>query len=459
MTHEAIKLEFNKDDILNDSTDASSDEELTMRGKLVEVPQRQGMSNLQKILNKDCANRYQAKEESLNFILQCERYFAKYLGMKYALSVNSGGIAISLGLEAMKRVLFPDDRCDQIRLYSNAFTFHAVPSACVVAGFRDTLQLIEATPELVIDLDHFESCIQEDLKSEKFARGKMILVLSYMRGRVPDMHRVMDICKKYDVEILEDCAHGYGCSFDGKMCGSFGVVSTISTQANKLINTGEGGMIFTTNDDMQAFFIFSAGSYEELWRKHAEMSPPEEVCLKYKYSVVNKSVRMTNIQAALMHPQLLVMDERAKQHNAMYYHLVAQTGAKLEEMCGEGTRARIQFIGQAHKLVGPVYDSLQIRIMDKDGNASEKELDGLNPFLKDVQSKKYGIAKFSDPANARNYLSWQYLKPEEILPDALPQTTRVLANVCDLRLLCHDTEAEMDKLATAIVESFKAHLL
>jgi len=258
---------------------------------------------------------------------------------------------------------------------------------------------------------------------------------------------------------LEDCAHGYGCSFDGKMCGSFGIVSTISTQANKVINTGEGGMIFTSNDDMQAFFIFSAGSYEELWRKHAEMSPSEEVCLKYKYTVVNKSVRMTNIQAALMHPQLLVMDDRAKQHNAMYYYLVAQTRAKLEKMCGEGTSVRIQFIGQAHKLVGPVYDSLQIRIMGKDGNASEKELDGLNPFLKDVQSKKYGIAKFSDPANARNYLSWQYLKPEEILPDALPQTTRVLANVCDLRLLCHDTEAEMDKLVTAIVESFKAHLL
>ena len=47
---------------------------------------------------------------------------------------------------------------------------------------------------------------------------------------------------------------------------------------------------------MQAFFIFSAGSYEELWKKHESMTPPEEVALKYKYTTVNKSVRMTNMQ-------------------------------------------------------------------------------------------------------------------------------------------------------------------
>jgi dTDP-4-amino-4,6-dideoxygalactose transaminase len=285
------------------------------------------------------------------------------------------------------------------------------------------------------------------------------LVLSYMRGRVPNMHRVMDLCQKYDMQLLEDSAHGYGCSFDGKMCGSFGVVSTISTQANKLVNTGEGGMVFTNNDDMQAFFIFSACSYEELWRKHEELAPPEEVCLKYKYTVSNKSVRMTNIQGALLYPQLMVMTDRIDQHNSMYYHLVSRTGAKLVESCGEGAARRIEFIGQAHELVGPVYDSLQFRIRQEDGSMAVEEIAGLNDFLKMVQGRKYSIAKFSDPANARNYLSWQYLKAGEILPEALPQTTRFLANVCDLRLLCHDTEVEMEQLATNLVECLRATVL
>merc|ERR1719428_666002 len=182
----------------------------------------------------------------------------------------------------------------------------------------------------------------------------MILMLSYMRGRVPDMKRVLELCDKYGIVLLEDCAHGYGCAFGDKMCGSFGVVSTISTQANKIVNTGEGGMVFTNNAELQAFFIFSAGSYEELWRKHEELSPPEDVALKYKYTVVNKSVRMTNIQAAIMVPQLHVMQERIEHHNAMYYYLVDQTAAKLENLCGAGSSRRMRFIPQSHELVGPV---------------------------------------------------------------------------------------------------------
>jgi len=448
--HEAIK-EADKE------TDKESTEENeSVVRKLVEVPREEGLENVNMLLEQDMCNRYQAKKPELNFLLQSERHFAKFVNMKYACALNSGGIAISLGLEAIKRVLFPDDAMENIRVYSNAFTFHAVPSACVVAGFGKSLKLIEATEELVLDLDHLEQCVEDDLTSGRFAKGKMILVLSYMRGRVPNMHRVVELCTKYEMQLLEDSAHGYGCSFDGKMCGSYGVVSTISTQANKLVNTGEGGMVFTNNDEMQAFFIFSAGSYEELWRKHEELAPPEDVCLKYKYTTANMSVRMTNIQAAIMMPQLEVMQERIDHHNAMYYYLVDRTAAKVEQICGKGLSKRILFIPQAHNLVGPVYDSMQIRIMKEDGTAAQEELPALGSFLKMMQGRKYGIAKFSDPANARNYKSWQYLKSEDITPAALPKTTCALANVCDLRMLCHDTELQMDKLAADIAECFQA---
>ena len=437
------------------STDMSSAAD-TVKRRLHEIPQEVGLQNMQLLFKKDMLNRYQAKEEDYNFLLKCEKFFAEYVGMKYALAVNSGGIAISLGLEGIKRVFFPDVEIAGIRVYSNAFTFNAVPSACVVAGFGSTLKLIEATPELTIDTDHLEACIKEDLASGSFAPGNMILVLSYMRGRVPNMHRITDICKKYNMQLLEDSAHGYGCSFDGRMCGSFGVVSTISSQANKLVNTGEGGMVLTNNDALQAFFIFSAGSYEELWKKHGPMTPPEEVALQYKYTTVNKSVRMTNMQGAMMLPQLSVMTERIEQHNSMYAFLMAATTEKMEAL-SPGSSKQIYFIPQVDALVGPVYDSMQMQFRKSDGSVADEELPGLNAFLKDMQARKHGIAKFSDPANARNFLSWQYLKPDEILPDALPKTRQNLLNVCDLRLLCHDTEVEMDKLASDLVECFKFH--
>jgi len=447
-------------DATNVSTDVSSSdaEDMTPQRQLVDIPIEQGMSNLRKVLEKDCANRYQAKEAGLNFNLRSEKYLAKYVGMKYALCLNSGGIAITLGLEGLKRVFFPDDTNDDIRVYSNAFTFNAVPSACVNAGFRNTLHLVETNAELEIDLAHLEQCIQEDLRSGKFSRGKMILVLSYMRAKVPDMHRVLELCKEYEVLLLEDCAHAYGCSYDGQMCGSFGVISTMSFQAAKLVNTGDGGMILTNNDELQAFFIFSAGSYEDLWKKHNEMAPPEEVALKFKFTTVNKSVRLTNIQAALLHPQLMVINDRVKYFNSLYAHLVACTGKRLEETCGEGARKCIFFIGQANELVGPVNDSLQVRLMQPDGTASQKEFPGLDDFLAAIQARKCALTKFSDPSNARNYMSWQFLKAGQIMPDALPLTTGNLCNVCDVRLRCEDTELKMEKWAVDLAECYRDHI-
>eukprot|EP00446_Apocalathium_sp_SHHI-4_P084957 CAMPEP_0177460900 /NCGR_PEP_ID=MMETSP0369-20130122/14921_1 /TAXON_ID=447022 ORGANISM="Scrippsiella hangoei-like, Strain SHHI-4" /NCGR_SAMPLE_ID=MMETSP0369 /ASSEMBLY_ACC=CAM_ASM_000364 /LENGTH=465 /DNA_ID=CAMNT_0018934337 /DNA_START=81 /DNA_END=1478 /DNA_ORIENTATION=- len=437
----------------SDSTAEGSSIAASVVRRLVEIPREQGLENITLLLELDMLNRYQAKKPELNFLLQSGRAFAKLRGHEVdACALNSGGTSRSaLGLEAMKRVLFPDDAFDKIRVYSNAFTFHAVPSACVVAGFAETLKLIEATEELVLDLDHLEGCIKEDLASGRFANGKMILVLSYMRGRVcaGALQQVRDavigglgprlrvLVRRQDVRLLR------------------GGVDDLQ-QANKLVNTGEGGMVFTNNDEMQAFFIFSAGSYEELWRKHEELAPPEDVCLKYKCTVANKSVRMTNLQAALMVPQINVMQERIDHHNAMYNYLAGRTSAKFEELCGEGSSKRMVFIPQAHELVGPVYDSLQLRIMKDDGTAAQEELPALSSFLKMMQERKYSIAKFSDPANARNYKSWQYLKGADITPEVLPKTARALLNVCDLRMLCHDTELEMEKLATDIAECFKS---
>jgi hypothetical protein len=168
---------------------------------------------------------------------------------------------------------------------------------------------------------------------------------------------------------------------------------------------------------------------------------------------------MTQIQAALMLPQIGVMQERIEQHNSMYYYLAEQVAAKLEEVCGKGSAQRILFIPQSHKLVGPVYDSLQIRIINENGVVAQEELPALESFLKLMKSRKHSIAKFSDPANARNFESWRYLKNDDISAAALPKTTRALTNVCDLRMLCEHTEQHIESLAKDMVECFQAAFL
>lgn len=412
-------------------------------------PMEQSCKNIKQVLENDCTNRYQSAKltdinsRKKNYLLESEMELSQYFGMKYALGVCSGGMAIMLGLKAIKRVMIGADIADSsIRVYSNSFTFNAVPSAIYNAGFNPVL--IETTPELTIDLEDLEEQLKNDYNIG--FKGKMVLVLSYMRARIPDMDEIIRLCKTYECILLEDNAHGYGCEWNGKKIGSFGVVSTISTQSNKLINTGEGGYIFTNNPSMMAFFMFSAGCYESLYEKHETMCPPIDILQKFRFSVPNYSCRMTNIQGSMICEQIRVLQQRIDSHNTLYYALKDKVLSKLNG------NQYLEFIPHLEK-VSPVYDSLQIRILDGDkGKALNYEHSNLNNFIKSLAEKGFKIQKFHDFENARYYPSWNYVD----LDRKLPKTDLVLQNTLDMRLSCTDTMEDIEQMANAIVISYKA---
>ena len=114
-----------------------------------------------------------------------------------------------------------------------------------------------------------------------------VLLLSYMRGRIPNINKLMTIVKKYNVVLIEDCAHAYGCLWDKKKLGSFGEISIISCQSNKLISTAEGGFILTSDDDLMACSLIASGCYENLYLKHEFLSPSENYINKYKFIIAS----------------------------------------------------------------------------------------------------------------------------------------------------------------------------
>jgi len=114
-------------------------------------------------------------------------------------------------------------------VYTNSFTFNAVPSSIVNAGM--TPVLVECTEGLIIDI--------VDLRKKFESRGGKILLLSYMRGMIPDVEKVKALCDEFGVLLVEDAAHAYGIDYKNRRIGSFGVASAMSTQSNKLINTGD----------------------------------------------------------------------------------------------------------------------------------------------------------------------------------------------------------------------------
>ena len=87
-----------------------------------------------------------------------------------------------------------------------------------------------------------------------------VLVVSYMRGRVPDIDRMMDIADRYGVKVVEDCAHTLGARWRGKHVGTFGAVGCWSMQTNKAVNAGEGGILSTDREDVASYLTVATGT-------------------------------------------------------------------------------------------------------------------------------------------------------------------------------------------------------
>lgn len=142
--------------------------------------------------------------------------------------------------------------------------------------------------------------------------------LSHMRGHVADMDRVMEICKKYDIKLIEDCAHTMGGKWGSKeiLVGRFGNVSCFSAQTYKHINAGEGGLLITDDDDIIAKAILHSDS-NMLYEKHIS-KPSIEVFEKYRNIIPNFSLRMSNLVAFSILGELLNLEQRCEQWNARY---------------------------------------------------------------------------------------------------------------------------------------------
>ena len=141
-------------------------------------------------------------------------------------------------------------------------------------------------------------------------------MLSHMRGHITNMDRIMEICNVHDLVLIEDCAHTMGARWDGKKSGSFGAVACFSTQTYKHMNSGEGGLLVTDDPDLIARAIIYSGSYM-LYERHTSR-PGMDVFESIKTMVPNYSCRMDNLRAAILRPQLKVLDVQCERWNKRY---------------------------------------------------------------------------------------------------------------------------------------------
>ena len=116
----------------------------------------------------------------------------------------------------------------------------------------------------------------------------------HLFGHPVDMHRLMDIAKRHQLIVIEDCAESHGATVRGQMTGSFGEMGCFSFYANKIITTGEGGMVLTSDDALAEKL--------RLLRNLAFTQP------RFRHELLGYNFRMTGLQAALALPQLRRFD-------------------------------------------------------------------------------------------------------------------------------------------------------
>jgi 8-amino-3,8-dideoxy-alpha-D-manno-octulosonate transaminase len=161
-----------------------------------------------------------------------EREFAAHLGASHALCVNAGSAALICGL--IGAGVGPGDE-----VVIPAYTWNATANAVVAARALPVLAEVDAS--LTLD--------PEDVRRKITARTKAILPV-HMRGAPADMDALTAIASEHGLALIEDVCQAAGASFRGRRLGTFGDAGAFSLQFNKIITTGEGGVMITNREDL-----------------------------------------------------------------------------------------------------------------------------------------------------------------------------------------------------------------
>jgi len=359
------------------------------------IPEK-GIERAVELLRSGRIHRYNTDRNEKSDVALLEKEFADYVGMTYCVALSSCGSAIYVALKSAG--VKPGDR-----VLSNTFTLAPVPGAIVNAGAKPVF--VECTEDYTIDL--------RDLDEKAASSGARYLLLSHMRGHIADMDQISGIANKYDLCLIEDCAHTMGARWGNQHTGTFGKTGCYSAQTYKHMNAGEGGLLVTDDEDIIAQAILYSGSYM-LYHTHISR-PPLEVFEKYKKIIPNFSLRMSNLQAALLRPQLSALDTQVARWNERYYTLENELN-KIANIVVPKRHPKEHFVGS----------SLQFTLKNLARDQMERFLEKC--ASRGVQIKWFG---WKEPKGyTSSFESWQYIPA---IPE-LAKTKQVLECMCDFRI-------------------------
>ncbi len=242
----------------------------------------------------DAAKRYVADAMETGWISSAgprihefETAFAAYIGVKHAVFVTSGTAALHLALLALDigpgdEVIVPD------------FTMIASAFAVMYTG---------ATP-VFVDVSEDTYNINSDLIEAKITKRTKAIMPVHIYGHSCDMDPILAIARRHGIAVVEDAAEVHGATYKGKRCGAIGTISAFSFYGNKIVTTGEGGMV-CTDDDATAKRVRSLADLAHSTKK------------RFVHEELGYNYRPTNLQAAVGLGQLQEIESFLERKRSM----------------------------------------------------------------------------------------------------------------------------------------------
>jgi len=219
--------------------------------------------------------------------------FAELQGGGYAVPMANGTVTMEVALRAAgigwgDEVIVP------------AYTFQATASAPMAAG---------AVP-VIVDVDPNTYCLDAKAAEKAITPKTKAIIPVHLGSNMTDMDAIMALAEKYNLVIIEDCAHAHGAKWRGMGAGTIGHFGSFSLQSSKTLTTGEGGILLCKTPELAS----KAASIIDCGRPHALGGGEEDNSQEFQ---VGGNFRMSEIAAALALVGIERFPEQAKQREAM----------------------------------------------------------------------------------------------------------------------------------------------
>ena len=223
-----------------------------------------------------------------------ESHFAQYIGTRHCIGVGNGLDSLTLILRAYKELGVIAEG-DEIIVPANTYI------ATILAITDNNLKPVLVEPRL----DPFQ--IDDSLIEKAISPRTRAIMIVHLYGRCAYTERIGELCRKYDLKLIEDNAQAHGCTYNGKRTGSLGDAAGHSFYPGKNLGAlGDAGSV-TTDDDQLADTIRALANYGSHKR--------------YVFDMAGRNSRMDEIQAAVLDVKLKYLDEEnsRRRSNALYY--------------------------------------------------------------------------------------------------------------------------------------------